>query len=830
MKDVDVLKEELTETFEVINPDPKFVEVRILQSGKGTVSGYFNDPEILAKAVGKYDGRNNVFITLNEIDQNLAARAKNRFKEWAKETTTDQDIVRRKWILVDFDPKRPSGISSTDEELNAAGDHMKKVKKFLAGMDFPEPVVAMSGNGYHLLYPVNLPNDEKSLELVKSFLQVLDGRFSSETVAVDTTTCNAARITKLYGTIACKGDDTEERPHRRSKILSAPKGLKPVGEELIQKVVYELTKNQKDTSPKKQEKQVQSWKRPSVKTYLTEHGLEISREKPYMGGTCYVLKRCPFNPDHTDTGAYVIEFPNGKICAGCHHDSCAGKGWKELLKRYPDRRMMPPKREESRAKEESIVDTMLGDIEAEGHTFFHDRAEIPYVCVVKDGIRKYMEVYGNDYRKYIRYMCYQLHHKAVPKESLQQVLDTMAVKAQNEGVEITPAYRCAFHDQKIFYYLADPEQTVICIDKDGYRVIEESPVPFIKKQNMSEQVLPLESETSLKKFGRKYWNFTTQESRVLHWVLIITRFIAEGSRPIIYYMGDRGSAKSTSMKLDKMIVDPSEIDVKALPKSVPDVVATVSGQYAVCFDNVSRVSEEVSDIFCIAATDGYYSKRMLYTDNAECAVKLNARIALSGITNLTSKPDLVDRLVCLRLERIDSTKRLTEAEIKKDFRKDLPYILDRIFITLSKAISIYEKINLERLPRMADFAKWGYAVAEALGYGGDKFLKLYERNQVELLDNMLSEDTVLSVLITVLREHHYFKGTVTELLSSLTAVAEENGINTKAGWVRDASALSRRLYENQSVLNLYHIEMHRGKANGERYIEIWLEDESQETE
>ena len=93
---------------------------------------------------------------------------------------------------------------------------------YLKEQGWPEPVVGDSGNGAHLLYRVDLPNDRESMELVKGVLEALSFKFSDETVAVDTTTCNAARIWKLYGTTARKGDNTEERPHRVSRLLKVP--------------------------------------------------------------------------------------------------------------------------------------------------------------------------------------------------------------------------------------------------------------------------------------------------------------------------------------------------------------------------------------------------------------------------------------------------------------------------------------------------------------------------------------------------------------------------------------------------------------------------------
>ena len=101
-----------------------------------------------------------------------------------------------------------------------------EVARWIAGLGFPEPVRADSGNGAHLLYRIDLPNDEAATALVKSCLATLDALFSDERVTVDTANFNAARIWKLYGTVSRKGDNTPDRPHRRSRILSAPDELK----------------------------------------------------------------------------------------------------------------------------------------------------------------------------------------------------------------------------------------------------------------------------------------------------------------------------------------------------------------------------------------------------------------------------------------------------------------------------------------------------------------------------------------------------------------------------------------------------------------------------
>jgi hypothetical protein len=132
--------------------------------------------------------------------------------------------VRRRWLSLDFDPVRPSGVSATDTEKKAARRRALEVREFLRGLEWPEPVVCDSGNGYHLLYRIELPNDREGLELVKGVLEALAFKFSDKAVEVDVTNCNAARIWKLYGTTARKGDNIADRPHRRSRLLKVPEG------------------------------------------------------------------------------------------------------------------------------------------------------------------------------------------------------------------------------------------------------------------------------------------------------------------------------------------------------------------------------------------------------------------------------------------------------------------------------------------------------------------------------------------------------------------------------------------------------------------------------
>ena len=170
------------------------------------------------------------YLTLNPVNPELLARAANRCRNWAKHTTGDADVLRRCWLPLDFDAVRPAGISSTDAEHKAAIKRAKACKRWLRGMHFPPKslVLGDSGNGAHLLIRVNLPNDDAARELVKRCLEAAALQFSDESVKVDLTTYNAARIWKMFGTRVCKGDDIPNRPHRLARLLEVPEKIRPM--------------------------------------------------------------------------------------------------------------------------------------------------------------------------------------------------------------------------------------------------------------------------------------------------------------------------------------------------------------------------------------------------------------------------------------------------------------------------------------------------------------------------------------------------------------------------------------------------------------------------
>ena len=306
-------------------------EVRIPKYNKygHTASGYFDSPESLAESAAKWDGKANLYFTLNPVNPALMARASNRIADKAETTSADVDVIRRRSLFIDIDPDRPSGISSTEDERQAARLVLDEVVSFLDNKDWPQPIVAMSGNGWYLLYAISLPNDPSSLELVQGVLVSLATRFNNEAVHIDTTVCNAARLAGLIGSMKVKGDFLTDRPHRRSQLESVPQQLAVISEELLAELAAEQSQPEANL-PK--DGSIFNGSTPLLEELLQSRHIEY-RTQPLDGNgvTWYHVEKCPFHYDecHPFECGVGQKLPDGPYAGKCFHAETEPRGWQE---------------------------------------------------------------------------------------------------------------------------------------------------------------------------------------------------------------------------------------------------------------------------------------------------------------------------------------------------------------------------------------------------------------------------------------------------------------------------------------------------------------------
>ena len=341
----EINEEQIRQWWSLFKGDGELVEVRLL--GKNTYSGYFTNVETLIMQLRpllsynnvQYYGNMQAYFTLNDINPSLYSREqRDVFVKKPKSTTTDGDIIRRRFVLIDLDPNRAAGISASDEEFEKA--HLKAVDiyRYLSNQGFHEPIITTSGNGYHCYVACDMPNDDEHNEIIKRFLQSLSKMFSDDAVEIDEKVFNPARIDKLIGTWAKKGADSQERPWRIAKIIKVPDVIWKNDDSLFQKIADLLPKEEPRVLPNRQ-RPIYNNAPFDLPTWLREHGI-VYRGKKSGDSTLYELEYCPWVDTHSDRKKWdsaLFVDGQGKITFNCTHSHCKGKTWQDVRLFYePD--------------------------------------------------------------------------------------------------------------------------------------------------------------------------------------------------------------------------------------------------------------------------------------------------------------------------------------------------------------------------------------------------------------------------------------------------------------------------------------------------------------
>ena len=311
---------------DLIHEPGEVFEVRIPKTKAGTISGYFNDTTKAAALISRENGKHQaIYATVNPIKPELLARNENKLEFGAHTTTSDSEITRRRWFLLDFDPVRAVGISSTDAEISLALDLSTSVIDWLSSIGWPLPLIAESGNGIHLMYRTDELNDDATRIDFEFATKMLASIFSTDRVIVDTTSSNASRVWKIYGTISAKGSSTEDRPHRVARIAKCPKELHLVTRDQISNVASPLRDAKNDEFRDMAGEFI-----GDIVKWLTDRGQTvISGPRPLFGneGQKWVISKCPFNPSH---GNPIVGLINNRPVYRCLHNSCSAFRWKEF--------------------------------------------------------------------------------------------------------------------------------------------------------------------------------------------------------------------------------------------------------------------------------------------------------------------------------------------------------------------------------------------------------------------------------------------------------------------------------------------------------------------
>ena len=331
----------ITKAIQLLHTNGELFEIRLI-NGNYNASGYFTSADTAIKALQNFhpewNARTptaraaNIFITLNPIDIACYSRKQHDcFMENAQPTTKDNEITALHWLLIDLDPKRMSGVSSSEEELELAKKKAKTIHDFLSDRGFKEPIRAMSGNGVHLVYRFDVSNTAENVSVFEKALKILSEKYSDEEVEVDTTVFNPARICKLWGTIAQKGATTPERPHRKAYIEpSVPFSIDVNDFTLLQALVSEFEEN-KPSAPTQNNMPKEKKEKFDLQQFIFDHNIPVKNIDQTPNGTVkYILEHCLFDESHKGKDAAIFQKLDGTLGYKCFHNSCSDKHWKDV--------------------------------------------------------------------------------------------------------------------------------------------------------------------------------------------------------------------------------------------------------------------------------------------------------------------------------------------------------------------------------------------------------------------------------------------------------------------------------------------------------------------
>ncbi|CAN5860920.1 hypothetical protein BH23THE1_BH23THE1_28320 [soil metagenome] len=461
---------------------------------------------------------------------------------------------------------------------------------------------------------------------------------------------------------------------------------------------------------------------------------------------------------------------------------------------------------------ETLIDLALSSENLE--KLFKDQYGKPY-AVVRLGISKQLEILSINSTRFKHYLSNLYRENIGPyigEGSLNTVITNLASEAEIKG-DIIPLYiRVAWgsrpnrsREDCIYYDLCDNQGRIIEISKDGWRIIDgiSENIPILFRRYNQLPLIEPDRNYSPDIFDQllDLTNIKNPKHGHLIKVYIISTLIPEIDHVILTTYGPKGAAKSFLLELIKKIVDPTKPTLLTLNRNLEQFIQQANHNYLNFYDNVKFIPYWLSDEMCKAVTGIGHTKRKLFTDDEDIIYEHRRCLGLNGINVALTESDALDRSLFIELEEIDEERRRKEEDLWREFEKIRPQVLGYILDILSKAMQIKSTLKLEKLPRMADFAEWGEAISQALGYPPMSFLESYRENRNELNIVAVNENSVGYLILRYVQDFERLHGPMNkiqldlqELYKTLIDFAGNNDISiTDHQFPKNAASFVKKL-------------------------------------
>lgn len=442
------------------------------------------------------------------------------------------------------------------------------------------------------------------------------------------------------------------------------------------------------------------------------------------------------------------------------------------------------------------------------YELFHTADRTPFVTFAINGHRETWPIRSEEFELYIQRQLYRMFGRADKKDA-KETIENLAAAAihDDSSAEHKVFTRIGELDGDIYVDLCDAQWRVTRIGTDGWSVLNNSPVKFIRHAGMLALPEPIKNGDigDLNRFLN-----VNESERVLFLATLVGDFHPDGPYVISVIQGEHGSGKTTLSRIRRALVDPSEAPTQTSPRSEHDLQITAGNSWLIVLDNLSHLGWRLSDSLCRLATGGGLRIRKHYRNRSEQIFHSTRPVMITSIESLPSRPDFLDRCVIFHVPRIETANRRTEESFWQEFKEAQPGILGAIFGAVSTALRNIGKVQLDLPPRMADFAHWAVAAERGLGLKPGAFLKAYEANRIKANEVALDASPITEALVTLLqRNGKMLDLDMTELLTQLGKVGDHG----TPGWPRSSAELRGNLERIIPNLRAIGITVAFGKHN-----------------
>lgn len=446
--------------------------------------------------------------------------------------------------------------------------------------------------------------------------------------------------------------------------------------------------------------------------------------------------------------------------------------------------------EETRAVQ-AQADQLVGlALDAAGVELFHCPDGEAYA---RFPVREHFETWlvrSKGFREWLAFRMFETQEKVPGSQALQDAINTLTGHAKFKGNEHRIHIRIAASAGEIWMDLCDAEWRAVRVTPHGWQIVSGTDVPvrFIRRRAML--ALPDPVMGGSIDLLRPLVNLPHDDQWTLGVGWLEGAFRPTGPYGVLSVGGEAGSAKTTLCKLFRRTIDPNTADLRRPPKSERDVFIAARNSWICAYNNISEISDELSDAFCALATDGGFATRMLYTDDDEAIFSQRRPVMLNSIGDAVTRPDLVDRTIALILRRIEGDC-LTEEEIEREYEPIRPLVLGALLTATSRALREKHGVVLPLKPRMADLATWVTAAEPSFGWDEGTFLEAYLTNRDDTQAAAIDSSPIGAPLMALMHSRQSWSGTAKKLLEELNRRRGKGSI--PQGWPRTPPMMTNAL-------------------------------------